>query len=80
MTLGADDGQTTCRLYFGRQLDVGTTTCHIGGDGYGRSLTGLCYNVGLTLVQLGVEHVVLDATQLQGFRKGFRDFYRSGAD
>ena len=35
MAFGADDGQTACCLHFGGELDVGTTACHVGGDGHG---------------------------------------------
>ena len=35
MTLCTDDGKTTCSLYLRSQLDIGTTTCHVGSDGYG---------------------------------------------
>ena len=117
MTLSTDDGQTACCLHFGRQLDVGTTTRHVGGDGHrtqqpllladgngggilfllapgiflvddflvfhGRSLVaegpsvacrphpahgalaGFCHDVGLLLVQLGVEHIMRNAAQVE---------------
>ena len=62
VALGTDDGETTCSLDLGRELDVGTTTCHIGGNGHGAqsidALSGLGHNVGLTQVVLGIEHLV----------------------
>ena len=68
MALGADDGETAGGLHLGRQLDVGTTTGHVGGDGDGTlavgRLTGQCHDVGLLLVQLGVQHLMRDALAL----------------
>ena len=34
MTLCTDDGQTTCLTHFWRQLDIRTTTSHVGSDGH----------------------------------------------
>ena len=54
VAFGTDDGQTSCRFHFGRQLDVGTTTGHVGGDGHRTKavhrLSSLCHNVGFLLV------------------------------
>ena len=58
MTLGTDDGQTTSLLHFGAQLDIGTTTGHVGGNGHGTALTSLSHDVGLLLVQFGIQHLV----------------------
>ena len=35
VTLCTDDGQAAGFLHLGRELDVGSATCHVGGDGYG---------------------------------------------
>ena len=54
VAFGTDDGQTSRRFHFGRQLDVGTTTGHVGGDGHRTKavyrLSGLCHDVGFLLV------------------------------
>ena len=42
MTFCADDGQATCRFHFRRELDIRTTTCHVGGDGYGAEQSFFC--------------------------------------
>ena len=60
MALGADDGQTAFRFHLGGELDIGTTAGHVGGDGHRAFATGFCHNVSLALVQLGVQHIVLD--------------------
>ena len=65
MTLRTDDGKTTGLFHFGRQLDIGTTTCHVGGDRYNTCPTGLSDYLRLLLVQLGVEDIMLDLTQGQ---------------
>ena len=68
MTFCADDGQTTGSLDLRRQLDIGTTTCHVGGDGDGTlavgRLTSQSHNVSLLLVQLGIQHLMGDAFTL----------------
>ena len=76
MTLGTDDGKTSRLLDFGRKLDVGTTTGHVGGYGDGAFLTGLCHDFGLSLVQLGIEHIVGDAAQCEHSREQLRYFDR----
>ena len=69
MALGTDDGKTAGGFHLGRQLDIGTTTCHVGGDGHDtlavNGLTGLGNDVGLLLVQLSVQHVVGDVAQVK---------------
>ena len=61
MSFGADDGETSGSLHLWRELDVGTTTCHVGGYGDGSksvgALSGKGNDIRLLLVQLGVEHL-----------------------
>ena len=42
VTLRADDCQTACCFHLGRELDVRTTTCHVGGDCNGAKQTFFC--------------------------------------
>ena len=35
MALGADDGESACGLDVVAELDVGTASGHVGGDGHG---------------------------------------------
>ena len=65
MTLRTDDGKTSGLFHFGRQLDIGTTTCHVGGDRYNTCPTGLSDYLRFLLVQLGVEDIMLDLTKRQ---------------
>ena len=65
MALGAQNSQTASFTHLRRQLDVGTTAGHVGGNGNGACLTSLGHNLGLTLVLLGVQHVMLDAAHFQ---------------
>ena len=58
MALGTDDGKTARIAYLLAQLDIGTTTRHVGGYGNGARETRLGNDVRLLLVELGVEHVV----------------------
>ena len=53
------------------QHNVGTTACHVGGDGDGAQLTGLGYDLGFHLMELGIQHVVLDALPFQKLGKNF---------
>jgi hypothetical protein len=63
MTLSTDDGESACCLNFIRQLDVGSSTGHIGCYGHGSRLTGMFYNLRLARMLLGVEHLMLDSAQ-----------------
>ena len=114
MALSTDDGQSACCLHLGRELDIGTTTCHVGGNGDGTQLallladfidvdvgiflvalcqflivterrglvaigcsigrypyiahgrlSGKSHDVGLSLVQLGIQHLVGNVAQFQ---------------
>ena len=49
------------------QHDIGTTACHVGGDGDGTLFTGLRHDLGLALVVLGVQHVEVAGVLLQHF-------------
>ena len=40
VAFGADDGQTTRVSHFRRELDVGTASCHVGGDCHDGFLSG----------------------------------------
>ena len=46
------------------QHDIGTTACHVGGDGDGTLFTGLRHDLGLALVVLGVQHVEIPGVAL----------------
>ena len=50
VTFRTDDSQTACCLYFSRQLDVGTTTGHVGCDSYRSALTCQGNDLGFFLV------------------------------
>ena len=62
MALGADDCKSTRLLHFGGELDVGTTACHVGGNGNNALASGLSHDFSLALVQLGIEHIVRNVT------------------
>ena len=46
------------------QHNICTTACHIGGDGHSAELTGLGNDLGFLLVELGVQHIMLDTGAL----------------
>ena len=50
VTFGADDGKTAGFAHSAFQLDIGTTTSHIGGDGDVAGFTGMGNDFGLFLV------------------------------
>ena len=74
----ADDGQTAFLTNFRCQLDIGTTTGHVGGNGDGAFATGFCHNVSLLLVQLGVQDIMFNMSAGQDVGKQLRDFNRGG--
>ena len=65
MSLSADDSETACCFHLGRELDIGTTTGHIGGNGYRTGLTRLGDDVCLLLEELCIEHIVRDMSQVE---------------
>ena len=61
--LGREEFGITAEQY------IGTASCHVGGYGHGAAalavlLSCKCHDVGLLLVQLGVEHLVDDGVAL----------------
>ena len=76
MALGTYDGQTAGITYLLAELDIGTTAGHVGGNGDGAREACLCNNVGLFLVQLGIEHVVWDFAYCEQAAEQLGDFYR----
>ena len=80
MALRTDDCQTSGGFYFWSQFDVRTTTRHVGCDCHHGFLSGACHDFSLFLVQLGVEHVVRDAAQLEHAAQQLGDFHRCCSD
>ena len=78
MTLRTDNGKTARGFYFRAQLDVRTTTRHVGGDGYGAAQTGFGHDVGFFLMQFRIQYVVLDFAHGQHLAQHFGDFNGSG--
>ena len=76
MALRTDDGETTCRLHFRRQLDICTTTCHVGSYRYRTCLTGKGDDFSLLLVQLRVQYIMFNLAERQHSAQQFGDFYR----
>ena len=66
MALCANNGQSAGFFGLWSQFNVGTATGHVGGDGHGFGPSGLGHNVGLLLVQLGVEYLVRNLANVQG--------------
>ena len=62
------------------EQNVGAAAGHVGGDGDLAELSGLGDDLGLALVEFGVEHDVLDAFALEDVREQFGLFDRGGAD
>ena len=84
MALGTDDGKTACSLNLRRELDIGTTTSHVGGDGYGtqaiNALTSLGYDVSLLLVQLGVQYLMRNIAHVEHLAQELRNLYACGTN
>ncbi len=62
------------------EQDVGAAAGHVGGDGDGAGPTCLGHDRGLLLVELGVEHLVLDAAALEHLGQPLGLLDRDGAD
>ena len=76
MALRTDNCQTTRSFHFRAQLDIRTTTGHIGSDGHSSTQTGFGNDVRFFLVQLGIQHAVLNLAHSQHLAQHFGDFYR----
>ena len=74
MALRSNDGQSSRLLGRFRQFDVRSTPCHVGSNRYGSRLSCLTDNLGFTLVQLGIQHLVLDLTNVHHAREQLADF------
>ena len=61
------------------QHDIRTTACHVGGDGNGTLLAGLCHDLGFALVVLGVQHVEVAGVLLQHLGQDLALFHADGA-
>ena len=64
----------------GAEFDVGSPASHVRGDGYGLGLPGFRDDLGLMLVELGVEHVVPDTPPFQHAAQRFRGVDGCGTD
>ena len=75
MALGTNDGKTACCLHLWGELDISTTTCHVGGDGDSTLAVGrascLGYDLSLLLVELGIEHIVRNIAHLEHLAQQF---------
>ena len=80
MSFRTDDSKTTCGLDFRRKLDVGTTARHIRGYGHGAGQTGLCDDLRLSGVLLGIEDIVLDAPHPEHTAQELGSLHVSGTD
>ena len=61
------------------QHDIGTTACHVGGNGNGTLFAGLRHDLGFTLVVLCVQHVEIAGVFLQHLRQRLALFHTDGA-
>ena len=80
MTLCADDGETSGLLDLGGELDVGTTTCHVGGDGHGAGTACEGYYLRLLLVEFGIEHLAVNLAHVEHSLEQLGNLDRGGAD
>ena len=65
MALCTDDLQTagfSCHIV---KLDISTTSCHVGCNGNSICLSGLCYDLSLQFMELGIQYIVRDSLSLQ---------------
>src|ERR1043165_5779822 len=77
MALRTDDGQPARFFYTRPELDIRSTTCHIGCDRYGSRLSGFLHDLSFTLVQFCIQYVMLDASELEHPTQQLRDLHGS---
>jgi len=80
VALGADHVEAADLVDAGPEFDVGTAAGHVGGDGDGAALSGAGDDLGLLLVELGVEHGVHDALALEQAAEDLGGLDGDGAD
>ena len=61
------------------QDDIGTTTCHVGGDGHSTQPSGFCHDGGFLVMLFGVQHIMLHAPLFQQQTDAFGIFDGNGA-
>ena len=76
MALRADDSQATTLLNLGCKLNIGTTTRHVGCDSHLAAMTRLGNDLCLEGVLLSVQHIMLDAAQLEHTAQQLRNLDR----
>ena len=72
---GPDNGQSAGFHHTGPQLNVGTTTGHIGSNGHPACLSGLFNNLGFLKVQLGIQDIVFDMPSCKHLAEQFGSFH-----
>ena len=78
MALRTYDGQSASLLRLGGQLNVCSSTRHVGGNSHCGGKACLGHNLGFTLVLLGVQHVVLNLPYVEHPAQNLGDFHRGG--
>ena len=76
MSLRTNNRQTAGFLHLRRQFDIRTTTCHVRRYRYNTRATCLSDHIRLLLVQLRIQHVVLNLPQRQHSAQQLADFHR----
>ena len=77
---GSEDGQSTKFDDSFSEFDVGPTTGHVGGDGYGTFLPGVGDDVGFSFVLFRVQDVMANAPAFEQFAQVLRGFNRNRPD
>ena len=80
MTFGSNNSESSGCFYFIREFDVGTTSGHVGGNGYNPWVSSFCNNIGFLLVQFCVEDIVFHFTNIEHLTQQFRYFNRGGTN
>ena len=65
MPLRTDDLQSSGSSRFLIKLDIGTTACHIRGNGYRARLARVGYDLGLKLMIFRVQYLMRNSLSLQ---------------
>src|SRR5260370_26317940 len=65
-------------IWITTQQDIGTTTSHVGSNGYSTATPRLGYNLRLTLVIFRIEDIVRNTLQIEHMRENLRDLNGGG--
>ncbi len=65
MALGSNDVQPACFTHTRAKFDIGSTACHVGGNGNNTGKSGVQYNLRFALMLFRIQHIMGDVFPLE---------------